>query len=68
MGNRLGWCLYPAASFLYVAQAHGAYTVEINPDDTPATDTVDLVLRERAEVVFDQLEKLLTQGTSTPAP
>lgn len=51
--------VYPAASFLPVARARGAYTVEVNIDDTPASDTVDLVLRERAEVVFDRLEHLL---------
>ena len=51
--------VYPAASFLPLARAHGAYTVEVNIDDTPASDSVDLVLRERAEIVFDALERLL---------
>lgn len=44
--------VYPAAGFLDQAKRHGAYTVEINPEATPATHAVDLALQSGAEVVL----------------
>jgi NAD-dependent deacetylase len=47
--------VYPAAGFLELAKRHGAYTVEINPETTPATSTVDLALQGGAEVVLPRI-------------
>ena len=41
------------------ANAHGAFTVEINPDVTPASSAVDLTLRGAAEDLHPQLEDRL---------
>ena len=52
--------VFPAAQFLHEAAAAGAYTVEINPDATAASEVVDLQVREPAERAFDLLEQALT--------
>lgn len=44
--------VYPAAGFIEQARANGAYTVEINPDATPATQTVNLPIRGEAEKIL----------------
>lgn len=49
--------VYPAAGFIDLARRRGAYTVEINPEATPAT--VDLALRGGAEDVLPQLDRQL---------
>jgi NAD-dependent deacetylase len=49
--------VYPAAGFIEQARAHGAFTVEINPESTPATSTVDLVLRGGAETILPEIDK-----------
>jgi NAD-dependent deacetylase len=54
--------VFPAAQFLHEAAASGAFTVEINPDVTAASDVVDLRVREPAELAFDLLEQALTHG------
>ena len=51
--------VYPAAGLVGAAAARGAYTVEINPDATPATRDLDLVLPGTAEIVLDRVERLL---------
>jgi NAD-dependent deacetylase len=51
--------VYPAAGLLLEAAARGAFTVEINPDATPATGGVNLALAGPAEVVLDRLELAL---------
>jgi NAD-dependent deacetylase len=51
--------VYPAAALLGEAAARGAFTVEINPEATPASATVDLLLPAPAEEVLDRLERLL---------
>jgi NAD-dependent deacetylase len=51
--------VYPAAGFIAAAKRHGAYTVEINPETTPATSTVDLSLRGRAETVLPLIDQQL---------
>lgn len=51
--------VYPAAGLVHQAQRRGAFTVEINPDDTPIADDVDLALRGTAETVLDALEDRL---------
>ena len=55
--------VYPAAGLVYEARENGAFTVEINPDSTPVSGTVDLVIRGGAEIALPQVEDLLTQGT-----
>ena len=47
--------VYPAAGFITAAKQHGAYTVEINPEATPASSGVDLVLRGPAETVLPDI-------------
>jgi NAD-dependent deacetylase len=47
--------VYPAAGFLAAAKEHGAFTVEINPEATPASSAVDLVLRGPAEAILPDL-------------
>jgi len=51
--------VYPAAGLLLEAAARGAFTVEINPDATPATRGVDLALAGAAEDVLDRVERSL---------
>jgi len=51
--------VYPAAGFIAAAKQHGAYTVEINPETTPATSTVDLSLRDGAETLLPLIDQQL---------
>ena len=48
--------VYPAAGFVDLARRSGAFTVEINPEATPASNAVDLVLRGPAEAVMEAIE------------
>jgi NAD-dependent protein deacetylase/lipoamidase len=52
--------VYPAAGLSSEARSRGAFTVEINPEATPATSVTDLALPGRAEEVLDQIEKILS--------
>ena len=54
--------VYPAAALLTEAAARGAFTVEINPEATPASGAVDLAVSGRAEDVLDRVERDLTSG------
>jgi NAD-dependent deacetylase len=47
--------VHPAAGFVHEAARRGAFTVEINPDQTPASDLVDLVIRAAAEDILPAL-------------
>ena len=47
--------VYPAAGFASVAKQAGAIVVEINLDETPQSNLVDLVLRGRAKDLVPQL-------------
>jgi NAD-dependent deacetylase len=49
--------VYPAAGFIDIARRAGAFTVEINPDVTPATAAVDLALRGAAEVILPEIDR-----------
>jgi NAD-dependent deacetylase len=44
--------VYPAAGLVHDARRHGAYTAEINLDETPASPLVDLTIRAGAEEVL----------------
>src|SRR6185369_17974115 len=60
--------VYPAAGLALEARRRGAYTVEINPEATPASTAVDLAIPGRAEEVLDELEKLIAgSGQATGA-
>jgi len=58
--------VHPAAGLVYEAKGAGAFTVEINPDATPASETVDLVIRGGAETVLAQVEELLEMRSAGP--
>lgn len=47
--------VYPAAGLVEEAKRHGAVTIEINPDVTPASGAVDVSIRGAAEVVLPLL-------------
>jgi NAD-dependent deacetylase len=47
--------VYPAAGLVDHARAHGAYTVEVNPEATDASGRVDVSLRGPAEAVLAAL-------------
>jgi NAD-dependent deacetylase len=51
--------VYPAAGFIEQAKSNGAFTVEINPEATPATRAVDLALTGGAETILPQIDKAL---------
>jgi NAD-dependent deacetylase len=51
--------VYPAAGLADQARGNGAFTVEINPEATPASERVDLSIQEPAEIVLQDLEDLL---------
>jgi NAD-dependent deacetylase len=51
--------VYPAAGFLEQARRNGAFTVEINPEATPATHSVELALAGGAETILPQLDRLI---------
>ena len=54
--------VYPAAGFVRVAQARGAFTAEINLEPTPASALVDLSIRGAAEVVLPVVDQFLATG------
>ncbi|HJU42855.1 MAG TPA: NAD-dependent deacylase [Vicinamibacterales bacterium] len=49
--------VYPAAGFIDIARRNGAFTVEINPEATPAI--VNLALRGGAEAVLPEIDAQL---------
>jgi NAD-dependent deacetylase len=48
--------VYPAAGLVSEARGKGAFTAEINLEETPASDTVDLALQGPAEVILQKIE------------
>lgn len=51
--------VYPAAGLVHEAQRRGAFTAEINLEDTPASLVVDVALRGSAAVVLAALDGVL---------
>ena len=51
--------VYPAAALVGEAGERGAFTVEINPEATPASSSLNLVLPRPAEQVLGDVEGLL---------
>ncbi len=54
--------VYPAAGLAHEARRRGAFTVEINPEATDASEDLDLVLAGRAEQVLARVEERLLTG------
>jgi NAD-dependent deacetylase len=50
--------VYPAASLVHAARRHGAYTAEINLEETPASAVVDLAIHGGAEDVLPAIAAL----------
>lgn len=51
--------VYPAAGFLHEARHHGATTIEINLEPTPASALVDIAIRCTAEDAFTAIDRAL---------
>lgn len=51
--------VHPAAGFITRASRQGAFTVEINPDTTSASGTVDLAVQEPAEEFLPRMNESL---------
>lgn len=51
--------VYPAAGLVDLARAQGALTVEVNPETTPASANVDVVVPLPAEKALPALDRLL---------
>ena len=47
--------VYPAASMVPVAKRAGAHVIEVNPDETPLTSSVDVTLRGPAGEMLRKL-------------
>jgi NAD-dependent deacetylase len=52
--------VYPAAGLVHDAQRHGAFTVEINLEPTPASSVVDAALQGPAEQILADMARRLT--------
>jgi NAD-dependent deacetylase len=50
--------VYPAAGLVGEAKRRGAFTAEINPDQTPASNMVDLSIRATAEELLPELGRV----------
>lgn len=48
--------VHPAAGFVHDARRHGAFTAEINLEETPASAAVDVSIRAPAEEALDAIE------------
>ena len=53
--------VYPAAGFLHAARARGAFTVELNVEETDATSAVDLAVRGPVEHTLADLDGRVSQ-------
>ena len=51
--------VYPAAGFVHHARERGAFTAEVNPDETPASSLVELTIRGAAEEVLPLVHERL---------
>lgn len=56
--------VHPAASLTLEARSRGAFTAEVNPEATPATRQVDLVVAGRAEEALPRIAELLEAGAA----
>ncbi len=51
--------VYPAAALVHEAKRRGAFTVEMNIEQTPASDLLDAAFQGAAEEILDQLESAI---------
>ncbi len=51
--------VYPAAGFLHEARQHGATTIEINLEPTPASGLVDIAIQSTAEEALAAIDRAL---------
>ena len=51
--------VYPAAGLVHEARRHGAFTAEINLEETPASSSVDIAIQGGAETILPALDRLL---------
>jgi len=51
--------VFPAAELPLYGKRHGAYTVEINPEETELSETMDEVVRGKSAQVLPELVKEL---------
>lgn len=51
--------VYPAAGLVHEARRQGAFTAEINLDETPASAAVDLAIQGGAEAILPRVAELL---------
>lgn len=51
--------VYPAAGFIRTASTNGAWTAEVNADETPLSRAVDLSLRGTAGILLTQIASAL---------
>ena len=51
--------VYPAAGLVDHARRHGAITVEVNPESTPASGDVDIAIAQPAELVLPVIDARL---------
>jgi NAD-dependent deacetylase len=57
--------VYPAAALAHEAKAHGAFTVEINVEATPASKQLDLALQGPAEEILDNLDRRMGRSNES---
>ena len=53
--------VYPAAALVHEAKGRGAFTVEMNVEATPASNSLDMALQGPAEEILDSLEEALSR-------
>ena len=51
--------VYPAAGLVHEAKRRGAFTAEINRDETDASAFVDVAIRGKAEEILPEIERRL---------
>jgi len=49
--------VYPAAALVFDASRRGAFTVEINIEDTPASASLDAVIRGKVEEILVEVDR-----------
>jgi len=54
--------VYPAAGLVHQAKRHGAFTVEINLEETSASSGVDVALRGKAEEILQEIDRAAGTG------
>jgi NAD-dependent deacetylase len=52
--------VHPAAGLVHQARNHGAFTAEINLEQTPASETVDIAIQGGAEKILPAVDALLS--------